>query len=121
VAPIGASVELATAAVRNSTDPRGAWITRQAKRLVVDRNDTAGARGETRNRMSETREAPAVMRIVLELSSEDGTVCGTLTTSQQSRSFWGWLELMSALELATGAGPGTETTELTDRGEVTRK
>jgi hypothetical protein len=45
------------------------------------------------------------MRIVLELSSDHGTVSGTLTTTEESRSFWGWLELMSALELATGSSP----------------
>jgi hypothetical protein len=45
------------------------------------------------------------MRIVLELSNENGTVTGTLTTGRESRSFWGWLELMSALELATGIDP----------------
>ena len=57
--------------------------------------------------MSEDRKAPAVTtRIVLELSSEDGTLSGTLTTPAESRSFWGWLELMSALELAAGAGTG---------------
>ena len=57
--------------------------------------------------MSEDGEAPAVTRrIVLELSSEGETVSGTLTTAEESRSFWGWLELMSALELATGASPG---------------
>jgi hypothetical protein len=57
--------------------------------------------------MSENPEAPAMTtRIVLELSSEDGTLSGTLTTAAESRSFWGWLELMSALELATGASPG---------------
>lgn len=55
--------------------------------------------------MVEDGEAPAMTRrIVLELSSEGGTVSGTLTTAEESRSFWGWLELMSALELATGAG-----------------
>jgi hypothetical protein len=43
------------------------------------------------------------MRIVLELSPESETVSGTLTTDDGSRRFWGWLELMSALELATGA------------------
>jgi hypothetical protein len=43
------------------------------------------------------------MRIVLELSSESGNVSGTLTTDEGSRRFWGWLELMSALELVTGA------------------
>ena len=43
------------------------------------------------------------MRIVLELSPESETVCGTLTTDDGSQRFWGWLELMSALELATGA------------------
>jgi hypothetical protein len=64
--------------------------------------------------MNEAREAPAAMRIVLELSSEDGTVSGTLTTSHESRSFWGWLELMSALELAAGARPRAETSEVTD-------
>ena len=69
--------------------------------------------------MNEAAEASAAMRIVLELSSEDGTVSGTLTTSQESRSFWGWLELMSALELATGAGSSAETNEVTDKGEVT--
>ena len=41
------------------------------------------------------------MRVVLELSTENGTVSGTLTTDAGSRRFWGWLELMSALELAT--------------------
>lgn len=57
--------------------------------------------------MTEAREAPAATtRIVLELSSEDGTLSGTLTTAAERRSFWGWLELMSALELATGASPG---------------
>jgi hypothetical protein len=55
--------------------------------------------------MSEDREASAATRrIVLELSSEGETVSGTLTTAEESRSFWGWLELMSALELASGAG-----------------
>ena len=54
------------------------------------------------------------MRIVLELSSEDGTVTGTLTSGEESRRFWGWLELMSALELATGIDPcKTEATEVT--------
>lgn len=43
---------------------------------------------------------------MLELSSEGETVSGTLTTAEESRSFWGWLELMSALELASGAGSG---------------
>ena len=43
------------------------------------------------------------MRIVLELSPERETVSGTLTTDDGSQRFWGWLELMSALELATGA------------------
>jgi hypothetical protein len=52
------------------------------------------------------------MRIVLELSRENGTVSGTLNTAEGSRSFWGWLELMSALELAAGASPG----ELSRRG-----
>jgi hypothetical protein len=57
--------------------------------------------------MSDDPEAPAMTtRIVLELSSEDGTPSGTLTTAAESRSFWGWLELMSALELATAASPG---------------
>jgi hypothetical protein len=56
--------------------------------------------------MRDEREpkAPGVtMRIVLELSAESETVSGTLTTDEGSRRFWGWLELMSALELATGA------------------
>jgi hypothetical protein len=52
------------------------------------------------------------MRMVLELSSENGTVSGTLTTGEGSRKFWGWLELMSALELAAGASQG----ELSGRG-----
>ena len=59
--------------------------------------------------MGEDGEAPAMTRrIVLELSSEGETVSGTLTTAEESRSFWGWLELMSALELAAGPGPGQE-------------
>jgi hypothetical protein len=44
------------------------------------------------------------MRIVLDLSTETENVSGTLTTEDGSRRFWGWLELMSALEKATGAG-----------------
>jgi hypothetical protein len=44
------------------------------------------------------------MRIALELSRENGTVSGTLNTAEGSQAFWGWLELMSALELAAGAG-----------------
>jgi hypothetical protein len=46
------------------------------------------------------------MRIELELFSEDGSVSGALTTQDGTRTFWGWLELMSALELAAGTGPG---------------
>lgn len=66
--------------------------------------------------MSEDGEASAITRrIVLELSSEGETVSGTLTIAEESRSFWGWLELMSALELATGAGPGEFVPSGTDR------
>ena len=66
--------------------------------------------------MSKDGEASAVTRrIVLELSSEGGTVSGTLSTAKESRSFWGWLELMSALELAIGAGPGELVPSGTDR------
>ena len=72
--------------------------------------------GNTRGAMSKDGEASAVTRrIVLELSSEGGTVSGTLSTAEESRSFWGWLELMSALELATGAGPGELVPSGTDR------
>jgi hypothetical protein len=66
--------------------------------------------------MNEDREASAVTRrIVLELHSEGGTVSGTLTTAEESRRFWGWLELMSALELATDAGPDEFVPSGTDR------
>ena len=58
--------------------------------------------------MSEDQMPHAEMRIVLELTSEGGTVSGTLTSANGSRSFWGWLELMSALELAAGTSPGQE-------------
>jgi len=50
------------------------------------------------------------MRIVLELSTESGTVSGTLTTEEGNRRFWGWLELMSALELASGAAAASAVT-----------
>jgi hypothetical protein len=57
--------------------------------------------------MSEEKNVPGpTMRIVLELSSENGNVSGTLTAAEETRGFWGWLELMSALELAAGASPG---------------
>jgi hypothetical protein len=57
--------------------------------------------------MSEERKLPGPgMRIVLELSSENGNVSGTLTAAEETRGFWGWLDLMSALELAAGANPG---------------
>jgi hypothetical protein len=74
------------------------------EKLVVDRNDTAAAPGHTRDVMREESQEPGpAMRIVLELSSENGTVSGTLATADGSRTFWGWLELMSALELAASA------------------
>jgi hypothetical protein len=54
----------------------------------------------------EEKETPdPATRIVLELSSENGTISGALITAEGSRSFWGWLELMSALELAAAASP----------------
>jgi hypothetical protein len=57
--------------------------------------------------MREERKVPGpAMRIVLELSRENETVSGTLTTAEESRGFWGWLELISALERAAGANPG---------------
>jgi len=57
--------------------------------------------------MREARKVPGPgIRIVLELSRENGTVSGTLNTAERSQSFWGWLELMSALELAARASPG---------------
>jgi hypothetical protein len=76
---------------------------------------TLRALPQTLGAMSEKGKAtPMPMRIVLELSSENGTVTGTLTSGEESRSFWGWLELMSALELATGIDPcKAETTEVT--------
>jgi hypothetical protein len=85
------------------------------ERLVVDRNDIGRPAVDTRG-VSEERKAPGMaMRIVLELSREDGTVTGTLTTGRESRSFWGWLELMSALELATGVDPcKVESSEVTN-------
>jgi hypothetical protein len=53
--------------------------------------------------MTEERDMPGpARRIVLEFSTGNGTVSGALITSEGSRSFWGWLELMSALELAAG-------------------
>ena len=53
--------------------------------------------------MAEKVDAPdSATRVVLELSSQKGTVSGALITAEGSRSFWGWLELMSALELAAG-------------------
>ncbi len=48
--------------------------------------------------------AARTVRITLELSSENGTVHGTLRAGERTRSFRSWLELMSALELATGTG-----------------
>jgi hypothetical protein len=68
------------------------------QRLVVARNDKGAVAGDTRGVITTKSGAP--MRIVLELTSGDGTVSGTLITAQESRAFWGWLELMSALELA---------------------
>jgi hypothetical protein len=64
---------------------------------------TSGAPGPKLAVMSDDRTVSAApMRIVLELSNVSGTVAGTLTTADENRSFWGWLELMSALELAAG-------------------
>jgi hypothetical protein len=67
---------------------------------------TSGVPRSRLGAMCEERTASGMpMRIVLELSSEGETVAGRLTTADESRSFWGWLELMSALELATGIDP----------------
>jgi hypothetical protein len=57
-------------------------------------------------------QAPgAGRRVVVELAAEEGTVSGRITTSDGDRPFWGWLELMSALERAAEGGvvPAEET------------
>ena len=45
--------------------------------------------------------------IVLEVRSDRGTVRGNVIAPGGEQSFWGWLELMSALEHATG-GPSQD-------------
>jgi hypothetical protein len=59
----------------------------------------------------ESQEADQANRIVLELRSENGAVSGALITAEGNRSFWGWLELMSALELAADDSPANPPSE----------